>query len=141
MSAMSLGLIYPLFAMFLLSAVILMTMFRSRIRAVKSGQIKVSYFKTYESSNLPEDVIKTARHFSNLFEAPVLFYVICVVGMILNIDSQLFVVLAWGYVLVRAVHAYVHIGHNKLQIRMSVYALGWLIMIAMWALLLIKLTA
>lgn len=140
MSSITLSLIYPLFGMFVLSAVILMTMFRARVRAVKSGQIKVGYFKTYESSNLPEDVIKTARHFSNLFETPILFYVICILGMILSVDSSLFVTLAWSYVVARAVHAYVHIGRNKLQIRMSVYTLSWLIMAAMWIILLTRVT-
>jgi hypothetical protein len=141
MSSSSLHLIYPLFGMFLLSAVVLMTMFKARVRAVKSGQIKVGYFKTYESAHLPEDVIKTARHFSNLFETPVLFYLICVLGMILNIDNQWFLTLAWAYVVARAVHAYVHIGRNKVQIRMSVYTVGWVIMIAMWAILLMKVAA
>lgn len=141
MSAYSLRLIYPLFAMFLLSAGVLMVMFKARVRAVKSGQIKVGFFKTYEGSNIPEDVIKTARHFSNLFETPVLFYVLCILGMILNVDSNLFVTLAWCYVVARAVHAYVHMGRNKLQIRMFVYTFGWLIMIGMWAILLTQVAA
>lgn len=140
MSSITQSLIYPLFGMFVLSAVILIVMFRARVRAVKSGQIKVGYFKTYESSNLPEDVIKTARHFSNLFETPILFYVICILGMIISVDSSLFVTLAWSYVVARAVHAYVHIGRNKLQIRMSVYTLGWFIMAAMWIILLTRVT-
>lgn len=138
MSAMSLSLIYPLFAMFLLAIVVLMVMFKARVGAVKSGQIKLGYFKTYEGSAIPEAVIKTARHFSNLFEAPVLFYVICILGMILNIDSTLFLVLAWGYVVIRSVHAFIHMGPNKLRFRMAAYTLGWLIMIAMWVLLLMK---
>lgn len=140
MSSITLSLIYPLFGMFVLSAAILIVMFRARVRAVKSGQIKAGYFKTYESLNLPEDVIKTARHFSNLFETPVLFYVICILGMISSVDSSLFVTLAWSYVVARAVHAYVHIGRNKLQIRMSVYTLSWLIMAAMWIILLTRVT-
>lgn len=141
MSALSLHLIYPLFAMFLLSAVVLVVMFKARVRAVKSGQVKLGYFKTYESAQLPEAVIKTARHFSNLFEAPVLFYVICILGMVLNIDSMAFVSLAWVYVILRSLHAMIHMGPNKLRFRMSVYGIGWLVMIAMWALLLMKVMA
>lgn len=141
MSSSSLHLIYPLFGMFLLSAVVLMVMFKARVRAVKAGQIKAGYFKTYESVNVPEAVIKTARHFSNLFETPVLFYVICTLGMILNVDSQWFLILAWCYIAIRAVHAYVHMGSNKLPIRMSVYTVGWVIMITMWAILLMKVAA
>ena len=138
MIGLSLQLTYPLFAMFLLSAIVLIAMFKTRVRAVKAGQIKVGYFKTYEGSNIPEDVIKTARHFSNLFEAPILFYVLCLLGMILGIDSQLFLTLAWCYVAARALHAYIHIGLNKISIRMYVYALSWLIMVAMWIVLLYR---
>lgn len=139
MSSYSLNLVYPLFAMFLLSAVVLITMFRTRVRAVKSGQIKAGYFKTYEGVNLPEDVIKTARHFSNLFETPVLFYVICIVGIIFSVESMLFIALAWAYVVARSIHAYIHIGRNKLPLRMLTYTLSWLIMAGMWAVLFVKL--
>jgi hypothetical protein len=125
--------------MFLLSAIVLLTMFRARVRAVKAGQIKAGYFKTYEGANIPEDVIKTARHFSNLFETPVLFYVICLLGIIFSIDNKLFVVLAWAYVAARSVHAYVHMGRNKLPIRMLTYTFSWLIMVVMWAILFFKL--
>ncbi len=134
----NLQLVYPLFAMFILSAAVLIKMFRARVGAVKSGQIKAGYFKTYENLNLPEDVIKTARHFSNLFEAPVLFYVLCLLGLFLGIDSMTFVVLAWAYVIIRAFHAHIHMGQNKLAFRMTVYGLGWLVMLVMWIIVLAK---
>lgn len=131
-------LIYPLFAMFVLSAVVLILMFRARVRAVKKDQVKISYFKTYENMNLPEDVIKTARHFINLFEAPVLFYVICLLGIILSIENLFFLFLAWIYVALRAAHAYVHIGRNQIRYRMMIYGLGWVVMAVMWVFILMK---
>jgi hypothetical protein len=40
--------------------------------------------------------------------------------------------LAWAYVLVRVAHAYIHLGANRLRIRRNAYAIGWLVLLAMW---------
>lgn len=132
-------LIYPLFAMFVLSLVVMMIMFFDRVHAIKSGALKAGYFKTYNSQVPSERVTKSTRHFANLFEVPVLFYVVTLVGIVLPLDNSAFLALAWAYVACRGLHAIIHIGRNKLLYRMSAYGISWLILILMWILILIKL--
>jgi len=127
-------LVYPLFAMFLLTFAVGVHMFLVRVRAVKSGAIKTSYFHLYDQNGGPEKMIQASRHFSNLFETPVLFYTVCILG-ILSTQGFLFVVLAWMYVAARAVHALIHLGSNRLKSRMRIYGVSWLILLALWGLL------
>lgn len=131
-------LVYPMCAMFALSVVVLAKMFMARYNAVKSGQMKLGYFKTFTGAECTEDVVKTGRQFTNLFEAPVLFYIACLIAMILPVEGFTFLVLAWVYVAVRIVHAYIHMGANKVMIRMRVYGVSWLVLIAMWILIFAK---
>ncbi len=126
------SLLYPMFAMVLLTAVVLVTLFRRRVREVRAGRVSSKYFRIYQGEVEPEAAAKAARHFSNLFEAPVLFYVACLAAMVLRLDGWLFAALAWAYVLARIVHAAVHLGGNRLRQRIAVYAISWLLLIALW---------
>ncbi len=138
MTAVSIQLVYPLCAMFFLSLIVLGVTFSRRVKAVRSGQVKMGYFKTYQGEGTPESEVKASRHFSNLFEAPVLFYVACILGMILPVEGILFLALSWIYVAVRMVHAYIHIGPNKVFHRMCAYMTSWIILLVMWILILLK---
>jgi hypothetical protein len=43
-----------------------------------------------------------------------------------------FQALAWGYVLVRFAHAAIHLGPNKLRLRIRAYFTSWLVLVALW---------
>ena len=130
--------IYPMFAMVLLTAGVLITLFRSRVRAVRAGQLPATYFKTYQGHAEPESAVKAARHFANLFESPVLFYAACLAAMITHISGRGMQILAWMYVIARVIHAIVHLGRNKLRPRIAVYMFSWLVLLTMWAYLVIE---
>jgi hypothetical protein len=129
------NLVYPMFAMVLLTATVLGILFRSRVRAVRDNQVPVTYFRLYQGAVEPESIAKPARHFTNLFEAPVLFYAACLAAMATGQVGTAMVALAWAYVATRVVHAYVHLGGNRLRLRMRAYFAGWLVLLAMWMLL------
>lgn len=128
-----LRLVYPMLAMVVLTAVVLVILFRSRVRMVREGHAPVSYFGVFRGSQEPEYAIKPARHFANLFEAPTLFYVGCLAAMIVGVKGPVILVLAWGYVAARVLHAVVHLGGNRIRHRVRIYGLGWLILLALWA--------
>jgi hypothetical protein len=104
--------IYPMFAMVLLTFAVLVKVFRSRVRAVREGKVSAAYFRIYQGEAEPESTAKPARHFANLFEAPVLFYVVCLAAMI--------------------THAWVHLGGNRLRKRIRAYFFSWLVLLSMW---------
>jgi hypothetical protein len=133
-------LIYPMFAMVLLSFFVLIRLFRSRVGAVRAGEIDKSYFRLYRGATEPEATAKISRHFVNLFEAPTLFYVVCVAAMVTQKGGTLMQTLAWCYVLARIVHAFIHLGPNRLRWRVRAYFVSWLVLLAMWVVLVIAVT-
>jgi hypothetical protein len=124
--------IYAMFAMVLLTFVVLTKLFRSRVRAVRDGKVSAAYFRIYQGEVEPESTAKPARHFANLFEAPVLFYVVCLAAMITHFTGIAMQVLAWTYVAARIMHAYVHLGGNRIRKRIRAYFFSWIILLAMW---------
>ena len=127
--------VFPMASLVLLTIVVLVLLFRSRAAAVRKGSMSAGFFKTYVGQDEPEESRKLSRHFVNLFEAPVLFYAVCLAGLSLQLSFGLFQLLAWCYVLLRVVHAIVHIGKNKLPHRIGVYFSSWIVLLAMWMLL------
>jgi hypothetical protein len=134
-------LVYPMAAMVLLTAVVLMRMVLGRFAAVKRGDVDARFYKTYQGDTEPRTAQQYTRHFVNLFENPVLFYTVCIVAMVTQQGSGLIVWLAWGYVASRVAHAIVHLGSNKIMPRMSVYATSWVVLLAMWGVVVFGVTA
>ena len=126
------SLVYPMAAMVLLTAVVLLRMVLGRFAAVKRGDVDARFYKTYQGDTEPRTAAQYTRHFVNLFENPVLFYAVCVVAMVTQQGAGVIVWLAWVYVACRVVHALVHLGSNKIMPRMSVYATSWVVLLAMW---------
>jgi hypothetical protein len=129
-----------MFAMVLITFGVLLTLFRSRVRAVRQGQVTTAYFKTYQGESEPDSTAKVARHFTNLFEAPTLFYVVCLAAMITHLTGLGMQLLAWAYVAARLAHAAVHLGSNRLRTRVRVYFLSWIVLLAMWIYLIAGIT-
>lgn len=125
-------LVWPMFAMVVLTAVVLVHLFRSRVRAVRSGAITTTYFRAFQGAVEPEHAALASRHFSNLFEAPTLFYVACLAAIVTHDTTMTAVMLAWAYVAARIVHTVVHLGGNRLKHRIRTYFGSWLILLAMW---------
>lgn len=126
-----------MFALVILSFLVVSAGLRARMTAVKNNEMDFRYFKTFSYGTPTEMVLKTSRNFTNLFEVPVLFYVACLVAMIQNPgEDQVFLYLAWGFVASRYIHSLIHIGTNKIYPRLASYSAGWLILLGMWGRLL-----
>jgi hypothetical protein len=128
-----LSLVYPMLALVLLTCGVLIVLFRSRVRMVREGLAPVSYFRVFQGSPEPEFAAKPARHFTNLFEAPTLFYVVCLTAMVAGVGGTAVVAMAWGYVAMRYLHTWIHLGSNRVRHRMRAYFASWLLLVALWA--------
>ena len=118
--------------MVLLTVAVLVHLYRSRMSAVRQGLVGLAYFRIYQGEVEPESSAKAARQFANLFEAPVLFYVVCLAAMMVRVTGPAMRMLAWAYVAARVMHAIIHLGSNKLRWRVRCYVLSWLILLGMW---------
>ena len=131
-------LIFPMLAMVVLTFSVVVRLFFARRKAVAEGAVSMGYFKVYQGNPEPEASAKLARHFSNLFEAPVLFYAACIAGIALHVAGTLFLALAWIYVVLRVIHTTIHTGANKVYPRLIVYFSSWFVLVAMWVFLALR---
>lgn len=129
--------IYPMFAMFLLTSCIGIYALFTRISAVKSRAVNAKSFKLMDG-NFPEKIVATTRCFNNQFELPVLFYVVSLAYMIIGLaNNSVIVALAWAFVVSRAIHAFIHVSYNHVLHRVIAFWFGFLVLAALWIHLLI----
>lgn len=122
---------FPCLAMLTLSFLVMLRMFVLRVRAVKNKDIEIKFFKTYNVGTPPTQMLQADRHFVNLFEAPVLFYMVCAFSVItFSVDFKMLAA-AWIYVFFRVLHAIIHLTTNKIQPRMLVYTFSWITLLFM----------
>ena len=105
-------LIYPMFSMVVLTAVVGVMTAYNRIRSAYAGEIDPKYFRLMSKYEITDKVAKLGRNFDNLFEVPVLFYAAGVSALALNLSGEMLVVLAWTFVVLRLVHTVIHLTYN-----------------------------
>jgi hypothetical protein len=126
------ALVFPMLALVVLTFGVSVKLFRARLRSVREGHTPVSYFRVFQGSPEPEFLAKPTRHYVNLFETPVLFYAGCLAAMVAGVTGPVPVALAWGYVAARLVHAWVHLGGNRVRHRLRAFLVGWLCLLGLW---------
>lgn len=129
----STAIFWPVIAQVLLTLAIYTMVSSRRIAAVKAGSAKVSDFKV--PSIEPESSATAARNLSNQFELPVLFFAACLSLFVTGGAGLAAIVVAWAFVLARAVHAYVHLTSNRIRIRRSLFIVGLVLNLIQWLLL------
>lgn len=128
--------LFPAFAMFALVTVVLLRMRSLRFAAMRRGEVDVRFFRSYQDGGQPESLRVIERHFSNLFEVPVLFHIGVLMAYVTAQVSWPLLVLAWSYVAARCVHSAIHLGSNSVMARFVTYMLSNVLLLAMWLLLL-----
>lgn len=123
---------YPVITLALWTLLILGMVGFRRVLAVSRREISSGEFKLGETSKVPTRVSIPNRNYMNLLEAPVLFYVVCVILFATSRVDSIFLALAWSFVACRLVHSLVHLSYNNVLHRLMPFALGNFILIAMW---------
>ncbi|MES1190761.1 MAG: MAPEG family protein [Steroidobacter sp.] len=131
--------LYPLFAMMLLVSIVVTLLWSLRNHAIRSRKVSIKYYRDYSGDGEPEYNRVVSRHYSNLFEMPVLFYVAVMIAYVTQHVTAWMVGYAWAYVLSRYMHSYVHLTSNNVVLRFLVFLFSALILLAMWTDLLVML--
>ncbi len=132
MAQLHLEFVYPMFSLVLLTAVVAFIMVSRRFQSVKSGQVPIDYFRLYNFDVKAEKMMAASRHFTNLFEVPVLFYVACLICMVLPESNVFLFGFSWSYVLARILHAYIHLTTNRIRLRMRAFISSYFILMCLW---------
>ena len=121
----------PLFVLVLLTFVLGFWAAYLRVQAVRSGEVKPRDVALREP-NWPPRVLKVLYAFLNQLELPLLFYVLTILAWITKQADLLFVVLAWIFVVLRILHAGVHVTSNHLGKRAILFIAGAVVLAVMW---------
>jgi hypothetical protein len=122
----------PLFVQVVLTFGLTICLAYQRVTLVGSGAVKRKDIALREP-NWPPRTTQIQNAVSNQLELPVLFYVLTILSLVARHADLLFVVLAWVFVLLRLVHAYIHVTDNELRRRGLTFIAGATVLMVMWA--------
>ena len=129
--------LYPLFAMTGLTMFAIMRLGYLRYDAVKNGRVNPRFFSLYRGDEEPEKLAACSRHVVNLFEAPIIFYVLVIAAFLSGQTGNTVVGLAWVYFGLRLAHSYVHLTSNAVRIRFQLFVVSMLVLAVLWGALLV----
>jgi hypothetical protein len=127
----------PLFVQVVLTFVLLFWTGGVRAAAVRRGDVHPRNVALREP-NWPKQETQIANAYQNQLELPVLFYVLTILAIMTRQADMLFVMLAWTFVILRLVHAYVHITSNRLGVRFLAFSAGSLVLAVTWAIFMLR---
>tara|TARA_B100000614_G_C14247139_1_gene369164 strand:+ start:134 stop:421 length:288 start_codon:yes stop_codon:yes gene_type:complete len=73
---------------------------------------------------IPQYALSAREHFKNMFEIPVLFYVLCILSITTNNYSQIDINIAWGFAISRLLHTIVRIPNKDVIVRFAFFVIG-----------------
>ena len=132
------AILLPLFVEVALTFVLMLWMAYARTVAIKGKQTRMADIALGQA-NWPVRVQQISNCYASQFQLPVLFYLLTVLVIITRHADTVFVVMAWLFVVSRLVHAYIHTGSNYVPNRFNAFAVGSLILLAMWLIFAVRL--
>lgn len=128
----------PLFVEVVLTFGLMLWMGAMRVALVRRGAVRPQDIALREP-NWPKHVLQVQNAAANQFELPILFYVLTILVIISRDADLTFVILAWVFVLLRLVHAYIHVTSNNVPQRGLVFIAGAAVLMVMWAIYMLRL--
>jgi hypothetical protein len=130
----------PVFVLVGLGCFLLLWMATARGQAVSARETSIKDIALREP-NWPPRAQQFAYAFSNQFELPVLFYLLSVLSVITHHADLVYLVLAWIFVALRVLQAFVHVTNNNVPRRGAFYGIGALVLLAMWLVFIVRILA
>lgn len=128
------AILYPMFGLATWTAAVLLLIPAARLRAASRGEVSAADFRVGESGAVPHKVSIPNRNYMNLLEAPVLFYVVCLIFYVSATSSANAIYLAWAYVALRIIHSAIHLTYNNVLQRLTAFGASNAVLIALWVL-------
>jgi hypothetical protein len=130
----------PCAAMVGLTALVWVKLYWDRIGEMRARRIDAQELATVAAAAGRLERPEAADNFRNLFEVPVLFYVLCIALVVNGCSTPGFVTAAWAYVALRSLHSLIHVTYNRVMHRFLVYVASTLLLFAMWGAFLARVT-
>jgi hypothetical protein len=133
------AILLPPIALALLTGFVAMRMLSVRIHEMRTHRIHPNQVALSSQAAQKFQDTRAADNFRNLFEMPVLFYVLCGFLFVTQLTTLFLLACAWGYVVLRAGHSWIHLTHNKVIRRFQVYVASTIVLYVMWGIFAVRL--
>lgn len=120
----------PVIVQVVLTIVVYFALAAAKKKAYLAGGVDLKRAALHDDA-WPDSVAKINNNIRNQFESPLLFYVLVVVLYLLGNTGIAAQVLAWSFVALRVVHAYVHLGSNFVPLRRRMFIFSVVILFLM----------
>jgi hypothetical protein len=130
--------LYPAAALVALTGVVWVRLYIDRIGEMKERRIDPQSLATAAAAAQTLRQVQASDNLRNLFEMPVLFYVLCALIAAKGMSSPILVLGAWGYVGLRCIHSFIHITYNRVMHRFVVYAASTVLLFTLWGVFLVR---
>ena len=126
------AILIPVFLHFLLVAIVGLRLGQARFQSVSSGETKRADI-VLDGRKWPERVRQISNNFDNQFQAPMAWYACVALLITTGFVDNVQVVLAFGFLVSRVIHSFIHITTNKLPDRFYAFIAGLFCLCGMWA--------
>jgi hypothetical protein len=130
----------PTVAMVAVTAVVWVRLYVQRIREMRRRRIAPGQLATSRQAASTLHDTSAADNFRNLFEVPVLFYVLCLALYAAHLGGMLLLGGCWLFVALRAVHSIIQCTYNNVMHRFYVYFVSTVLLFVLWAWLAVELS-
>ena len=127
----------PLFVQVVLTFALLVWLAYQRVTLISSGVVKRTDIALREP-NWPARTLQLQNAVSNQFEVPVLFYALTILSIVTRHADLAFVILAWVFVLLRIIHASIHVTDNDVRRRGLTFIAATTVLMVMWVLFMLR---
>jgi hypothetical protein len=123
----------PLLAQVLLTFLVWVYLYLTRVIEMKRKHISPQDLDVRAKAQvLLTDSAGPSNNFMNLLEMPVLFYLAILLSLVLLVQDEVLVLLAWTYVTLRYIHSLIQCTYNKVMHRFQVYFLSCIVLLLIW---------
>ena len=127
----------PLFVQVVLTFVLGFWTSHLRVGAVRRREVTPRDVALREP-NWDKRTTQVANAYHNQLELPLLFYVLTILAWITKQADLLFVILAWVFVVLRVLHAYVHVTSNHMGRRFAMFGASAVVLCIMWVIFIVR---
>lgn len=127
----------PVFVEVLLTFGMMFGMMYFRTSSLRRGETRLKDIALREP-NWPVRATQFGYAFANQFELPVLFYVLTILEIVTRHADLIFVLLAWIFVAMRVLQAWVHVTNNNVRVRGAFYGVGAIVLVIMWLIYIVR---
>ena len=112
----------PVFAMIFLTIVVWVYMYAQRIPFIRKNRLSPSQLTPVEFARLsPPGVSNPSDNLKNLFEIPILFYLLSIYLFVTQQVDAVYLAASWVFVALRILHSAVHCTVNIIVLRFCLY--------------------